>query len=98
MPLKELLVMYNYGDMSCQDSNKGEDEEDEEEEEEEEEDDEEDDDDDPANDESDLKQFYTEMKREEANGANVKRSSIAKPGESVKSGEAATLASNINAQ
>jgi hypothetical protein len=99
MPLKDLLVMYGYGDMSCQDPNKAEDEdEDEEEEDEEEEDDEDEDDDDPASYEPDLKQFYTEMVKGDENGANVKRSSSVKAGEPARSSEAAALTLSINAQ
>lgn len=79
MPLKDLLVMYGYGDMSCQDPDKvgdADDDEDDDEEEEEDEEDEDEDDDDPANYEPDLKQFYTEMVKNEGNSGNVVKRAI----------------------
>ncbi|OXU27059.1 hypothetical protein TSAR_008600 [Trichomalopsis sarcophagae] len=96
MPLKDLLVMYNYRDISCQDNKEDEDE-DEEDEEDEEEDDEDEDDDDPASYESDLKQFYTEIVKAEENGANVRKSSVAKSGDPARRGEAAALIPAIDA-
>lgn len=97
MPLKDLLVMYNYADISCQD-NKEDDDDDEEEEEDEEEEDEDEDDDDPASYEPDLKQFYTEMVKAEENGANVRKPAATKPGDPARRGEAAALIPAIDAQ
>lgn len=97
MPLKDLLVMYGYGDMSCQDPKAEDEDEDDEDEEDEEEDDEDEEDDDPATYEPDLKQFYTEMVKAEENGANVTRPPTEKS-ETVITAEATSLGPNANAQ
>lgn len=96
MPLKELLMMYNYGGL---DPDKAEDaDEDDEDEEDEEEDDEDEDDDDPANDESDLKTFYTKMEKADENGASIRKPSPTKSSDPARRGEADALTPAINAQ
>lgn len=98
MPLKELLVMYGYSDMACQDSSKvdDEDDDDEDDEEEDEEDDEDEDDDYPGTYEPDLKQFYTEMVKGEENGPSNKQAAVTKT-DVARSGEATSPTTNINA-
>ncbi|XP_014214243.1 mesoderm induction early response protein 1 isoform X2 [Copidosoma floridanum] len=100
MPLKDLLVMYGYSNMDCQDPNKAEDEDEEEEEEEEEDEEEEEeedeDDEDPTSYEPDLKQFYTEMVKAGDTGGNIKRATM-KAGDPARTDDPQVLAPNDNA-
>lgn len=86
--------MYGYGDMSCQDANKAENEDDDEEEEDEDDDDDDDEDDDDPTD--DLQQFYSKKYKDEKNGADIKTPS--KDGDPTRTDDATNLASEINLQ